>query len=150
MLRCGDRLQSLQSVSALRWRTRPIAGQSSALVRCSAHDACPPAQRGDFWSAPSGIGLPSRAERTIHPLPVDCARGMVFFNSLFRALCAAACCDPIAGWRKRVQASHNLLRLGCSRSPCRAAGYAERWGKWKTANIQLIDAADDDEQAERF
>jgi len=29
-------------------------------------------------SAPSAIGLPSRAERTIHPLPVDCARGIGF------------------------------------------------------------------------
>ena len=31
-----------------------------------------------FLSAPSAIGLPSRAERTTHPLPVDCARGWVF------------------------------------------------------------------------
>jgi hypothetical protein len=29
-------------------------------------------------SAPSATGLPSRAERTIHPLPVDYASGMGF------------------------------------------------------------------------
>jgi hypothetical protein len=32
-------------------------------------------------SAPSATGLPSRAERPIHPLPVDCTRGMGFLTA---------------------------------------------------------------------
>ena len=81
----GRRASLAPSATSTGWK--PVchdsrAGLSSALVVCFPHDAYPPAQRQDFWSARSAISLPSRAERTMHPLPVDRARGMIFFNSL--------------------------------------------------------------------
>ena len=95
--------------SLMRRRASFWAGQSPFLQlsssrrwigpECFRGRCLPTGAAASFPECAFGDWFPSRAERTIHPLALDCDRGLSFQQGP-PALRAATCCDPIVGRQK--------------------------------------------------